>query len=275
MRNMGGLLYLLPYTYTVIVIGSLALMGFPFLAGFYSKDIILEIALVSYTVAGKFAYILGTISAFFTSFYSFRVLFLVFIKPNNSFKFFLKNLHELDRTTAFVLTVLAFGSIFSGYLFKDLFIGLGSDFFNFSIYIKSNNVVIIDSEFIPYYLKLIPTIFSLIGGIISGSIYYVFYENIVDLNLTKRGLQVYKFLNQKWYFDFFFNKLIITNVVYVSYSFFFKSVDKGVIELFGPKGVSFMFFSLMRKFKKYETGFLYHYTCMLLIGFIFLAYFLI
>jgi NADH-ubiquinone oxidoreductase chain 5 len=179
LRNMGGLLGLLPYTYIVIVIGSLALMGFPFLAGFYSKDIILEVALVSYTVAGKFAYILGTISAFFTSFYSFRVLFLVFIKPNNSFKFFLKSLHELDKTTAFVLTILAFGSIFSGYLFKDLFIGLGSDFFNFSIYIKANNVIIIDSEFIPYYLKLVPTIFSFIGAMISGIIYYAFYKNIV------------------------------------------------------------------------------------------------
>jgi NADH-ubiquinone oxidoreductase chain 5 len=197
MRSMGGLLYLLPYTYAVTIAGSFALMGFPFLAGFYSKDIILEIALVNYTVVGKFAYILGTISAFFTSFYSFRVLFLVFIGPNNSFKFFINNLHELDQTTAFVLTVLAFGSVFSGYLFKDLFIGLGSDFFNLSIYARPDKVTTVDSEFIPYYLKLIPTIFSLFGALTSGVAYCILYKYILCLNLTTGGLRLYKFFNQK------------------------------------------------------------------------------
>jgi NADH:ubiquinone oxidoreductase subunit 5 (subunit L)/multisubunit Na+/H+ antiporter MnhA subunit len=86
---------------------------------------------------------------------------------------------------------------------------------------------------------------------------------------------VYKFLNQKWYFDFIYNKFIATTLLRISYNFIFKSLDKGVIELFGPKGVSFIFFSLMRKFKRYQTGFLYHYTCILLIGLIFIAYFLI
>jgi NADH-ubiquinone oxidoreductase chain 5 len=275
MRNMGGFVRLLPYTYTIALIGSFALMGFPFLSGFYSKDIIMEVALINYTIAGKFAYILGTISAFFTSFYSFRVLFLVFIKPNNSFKFFIKNLHELDKTVAFVLTILAFGSIFSGYLFKDLFIGLGSDFFNFSIYIRPNNLTTIDSEFIPHYLKLIPTLFSLIGAVASGIIYCILYKHTVDLNLTKRGLKIYKFLNQKWYFDFIYNKVIVIRLLGVTYNFIFKGLDKGILELLGPRGVSFTFFIFMHKFKTHQTGFLYHYTCMLLIGYIFLTYFLI
>jgi NADH-ubiquinone oxidoreductase chain 5 len=275
MRNMGGLLRLLPYTYTIMVIGSLSLMGFPFLAGFYSKDIILEVALINYTVVGKFAYILGTISAFFTSFYSFRLLFLVFIKPNNGFKHFIKNLHGLDQTMAFVLTTLAFGSIFSGYLFKDLFIGLGSDFFNFSIYVRPNNVTMIDSEFIPYSLKLIPTVFSLIGGLDSIIIYYLFYKPMVNLSLTKTGLKLYKFLNQKWYFDFIYNKIIIINLLSASYNFIFKNMDKGFIEFFGPGGISLSFFISMQKIKRYQTGYLYHYTCMLLIGFVFLAYLLI
>jgi NADH-ubiquinone oxidoreductase chain 5 len=128
MRKYGSLLRLLPYTSTMLLIGSLALMGFPFLTGFYSKDLILEIALTKYTISGDFSYFFGLITAFFTSFYSFRVFYLTFIYENNSFRKNLLNVHELPIRMAIPLAVLSLGSIFLGYFAKDLFVGLGTDF---------------------------------------------------------------------------------------------------------------------------------------------------
>ncbi|HXT83313.1 MAG TPA: NADH-quinone oxidoreductase subunit L [Verrucomicrobiae bacterium] len=128
MRRYGGLLQLLPYTSIMLMIGSLSLMGLPFLTGFYSKDLILELAYAKYTVSGHFVYWVGLITAFFTSFYSYRVFYLTFISKNNSYRKVAQNIHELPKKMAFALAILALGSIFLGYLIKDLFVGLGTDF---------------------------------------------------------------------------------------------------------------------------------------------------
>jgi NADH-ubiquinone oxidoreductase chain 5 len=128
MRKFGGLAPLLPFTSIMLLIGSLSLMGFPFLTGFYSKDLILELALTKYTIAGSFAYCLGLITAFFTSFYSFRVFYMTFIYKNNSFRTVITHVHELPLKMAISLSVLSLGSIFLGYMAKDLFVGLGTDF---------------------------------------------------------------------------------------------------------------------------------------------------
>src|ERR1700710_2797742 len=128
MRKFGGLAPLLPFTSIMLLIGSLSLMGFPFLTGFYSKDLILELALTKYTIEGSFAYSLGIITAFFTSFYSFRVFYLTFIYKNNSFRKVITHVHELPLKMAVSLAVLSLGSIFLGYFAKDLFVGLGTDF---------------------------------------------------------------------------------------------------------------------------------------------------
>lgn len=128
LRRLGGLLPLLPYTYIMFLIGSLALMGFPFLTGFYSKDLILEVAASSLTLAGTFAYSLGLITALFTAFYSFRLLYLAFYSTSRSPRVYLAHAHELTPRMAFSLAILALGSIFFGFLGRDLFIGLGTAF---------------------------------------------------------------------------------------------------------------------------------------------------
>lgn len=112
LRKMGGLLKLFPLTYTGILIGSLALMGFPFLTGFYSKDVILELAFGSYNTIGNFAYVLGCCAAFCTAFYSFRLLFLAFFNKPNSFKSYIQGAHEAPFRMSFPLIVLGLGSIF-------------------------------------------------------------------------------------------------------------------------------------------------------------------
>ena len=128
MRRMGGLRFLVPFTFTVIVIGSLALMGFPFLTGFYSKDVILEVTFATYSYIGHFAYFLGVFAAFFTAFYSMRLLFLTFLSEPNGFRSVLIGAHDSPIKMSFPLFVLTFPSIFIGYMAKDLFIGLGTTF---------------------------------------------------------------------------------------------------------------------------------------------------
>jgi NADH-ubiquinone oxidoreductase chain 5 len=128
MRKYGGLINLLPYTSTMLLIGSLSLMGLPFLSGFYSKDLILEIAYSKYTVSGLVCYWLGVLTAFFTSIYSFRLFYLTFIYKTNSFKALIKKTHELPVNMYITLTILSICSIFCGYMIKDSFVGLGTNF---------------------------------------------------------------------------------------------------------------------------------------------------
>lgn len=128
LRKQGGLLKLMPLTYVMFLIGSLALMGFPFLTGYYSKDIILESAISTFSITGQFAYNLGVATAILTSYYSFRLLYLAFYGSVKSYSSYATKMHELPFTMAICLIVLSLGSIFGGYLAKDLFIGLGTPF---------------------------------------------------------------------------------------------------------------------------------------------------
>lgn len=128
MRKLGGLARLLPYTYAAFFVGSIALMGVPFLSGFYSKDLILEIAGGSASTTAGFAYALGLISAFFTSFYSFRLLHLAFYHNSRTNRLPLEHTHELSKRMAFALLVLTFGSVFLGIFGRDLFVGPGTEF---------------------------------------------------------------------------------------------------------------------------------------------------
>jgi NADH-ubiquinone oxidoreductase chain 5 len=125
---MGGLVRVLPFTYAMFFIGSIALMGFPFLTGFYSKDVILEIAYAKYTLSGHFAHWLGTLAAFFTAFYSMRLLYLTFLAETNAYKKVMEGAHDAPIAMALPLFILSLGSIFIGYLTKDMIIGVGTDF---------------------------------------------------------------------------------------------------------------------------------------------------
>ena len=132
MRAMGGLVNKIPFTYSMMLIGSLSLMGFPFLSGFYSKDTILELSIGSYSFSGLFAYILGTISAIFTAAYSGRLLYNAFIDlPKGSLRK-IELAAESPYRMAIPLIILAIGSIYGGYILKDIYIGLGTPFSYYS-----------------------------------------------------------------------------------------------------------------------------------------------
>jgi len=196
MRRMGGLANLLPFSYAMILIGSLALMGFPFLSGYYSKDVILEVAYAKFTVTGHFAFWLGSLSAMFTSFYSMRLLFLTFLGEVNARKTAINHIHDAPLLMAIPMAVLSIPSIFIGYLSRDFFVGLGNPFWGGSIALSATNYAsFLNAEFLPFYIKIIPVVFSTLGTIFA-IIYYTFFIknfNVFLFGKKSIGIALYTF----------------------------------------------------------------------------------
>jgi len=178
MRKMGGLKNLVPFTYSMMVIGSLALIGFPFLTGFYSKDVILEVAYGKYSVSGHFSYILGSIGAFCTAFYSTRLVYLTFLSKPNGYKHIICKAYDSSYQICTALAILSVPSIFIGFYTKDMIIGLGTDFWGNSIFILPEHMNMIDAEFIPVQFKLLPVFLSLLGTFIAF-FFFVFYFKFI------------------------------------------------------------------------------------------------
>jgi proton-translocating NADH-quinone oxidoreductase chain L len=271
MRKMGGLAKLIPFTYCMIVIGSLALMGFPFLTGFYSKDIIIEVAYAKYTMSGHFAHWFGCMAAFFTAFYSFRLVYLTFISKPMGSRTVIENAHEVPLTMGIPLIVLSFGSIFLGFLMKDMVIGLGTDFWQNAVFVLPKNNLFIESEFIPTSIKLVPTFLSFTGAALALIFNHFYSKELYNFTISNFGLVMYSFLNKKWYFDKLYNEYINKKVLLFGYFVSFKGIDKGIVEIFGPYGIATTFSSLAKRFGKIQTGFIYHYAFVMLIGIIFLV----
>jgi NADH-ubiquinone oxidoreductase chain 5 len=269
MRKMGGLIRLLPFTYVMILIGSLSLMGFPFLTGYYSKDVILESTFAYSFVSfdSSFAYWLGTISAFFTAFYSIRLIYLTFITDTNAYHSILKNVHEVPIKMAIPLMILAFGSIFIGFLTKDLIIGFGTPFWNNAIVLLPN-----DAEFLPFFIKLIPVIFSLLGAIIGYSLYSsnLLWNWASPEQGTAVARFVYSFFNQKWYFDQIYNRFCVQPLLKIGYHTTFKLLDKGIIEILGPYGIASIIRFTVDRARNIQSGLIYHYTFIMVSGLILL-----
>ena len=259
MRKLGGLIKSLPFTYSMMLIGSLSLMGFPFLTGFYSKDAILEWSFAKYTIESNFAHWLGTLAALFTAFYSFRLLYLTFISNSNASQSVFKNSHESGFKMSFPLFILAIASIFIGYLFKDAFIGLGSSFFGNSIFILPSNAdTFIDAEFIPLFMKWLPVIFSLFGASLAFILYHFF---TIELTSFKLNFQtIYIFLNNKWHFDLIYNSFIVKPLLSFGHNISYKLLDRGFIEFIGPFGVSKSIKFISSYSKTIQTGLIYHYA---------------
>jgi NADH-ubiquinone oxidoreductase chain 5 len=171
---MGGLIKFLPFTYSVMLTGSLSLLATPFLTGFYSKDLILELAFGQYSFSGMYAYILGSITAGITAFYSFRLISLVFLTTPQGNKESYLNSHESKLAVIIPLLILAIFSIFFGFIFSDLFVGLGTDFWANSVFTHPNNISLVEAEFsLNPRIKLLPAILSLSGATLAIYLYHI------------------------------------------------------------------------------------------------------
>ena len=177
---MGGLIRFMPFTYTVMLIGTIALLGLPWLSGFYSKDLILELAYGNYQFSSLFAYILGTLTAFLTAFYSTRLINMVYLTVPNANKTTYINIHSENIVVIVPLSILAICAIYLGYLASD-FVGVGSDFFQNSLFYQPSQIHIIEAEFsLPLYIKLLPTILSIIGAGFAFYIYHYGYHSLTN-----------------------------------------------------------------------------------------------
>lgn len=266
MHKLGGLANILPFTYSMIIIGSLALAGFPFLSGFYSKDVILELAFAKFTISSQFAYWFGTISAFLTAFYSIRLIFLTFINNSKAYRSVHLHAHDANIFLGLPLFVLSIGSIFVGYICKDMFVGLGSDFWGNSLFVLSSHVYFFDAEFLPLTFKLLPVIFSILGCIIAYIIYTYGQTFLLSFHKYRFIRKLHFFLNRRWLFDKVYNETVNQFVLYVGYNSTFESFDRGLLEICGPFGLSNNISKKSKDVSYIQTGFFYHYALIFVFG---------
>ena len=259
-RRLGGLIGFLPFTYTAILIGSLSLMAVPWLTGFYSKDLILEQAYGVYDFSGHVAYWLGTISACLTAFYSVRLISLTFMTYPNANKSVYLNTHDAPTIVMIPLIILSLLAIFFGYVGKDLFVGMGSDFFSMSLFTFPSNISLIEAEFgLSQIIKLLPAIGTILGASLALYLYHVQYVFTIGLTDSKMGQTLYRFFNGKYYVDVVYNYFIIFKSLNLGYTIS-KVVDQGFIELTGPYGISSSLSSASSHIAKLDTGYLPHYA---------------
>lgn len=269
---MGGLIKFLPFTYSAMLVGSLSLLATPFLTAFYSKDLIIELAFGCYSFSGTYAFVLGTITAGLTAFYSTRLLCLVFFTVPNGPKVSYVKSHESDLPITVPLFILALFSIGFGYLASDLFVGAGSDFFGNSIFIHPTNITLIEAEFsINPFVKNLPFICTIIGSASAFFIYNFVPTIFVDITETSIGRSVYSFLNGKYYFDTLYNNYINKTGLQSGYAIS-KILDRGFIELIGPFGLSNVSVNTSENISKLDTGIITTYGIYIVISLLSLTY---
>ncbi len=268
--HMGGVYKKLPITYVLMLIGTLALTGFPFLSGFYSKDAIIEFAYLKGNSVGYYAAGIGIFTACLTSIYSWRLIFKTFHGTYNNSKININSMHESPLVMLVPLFILAIGAVGSGFLFKDLFIGQqsSSEFWGKSILF----IEPLSSNHPPFwFLLLTPTLITILIPLS----YYLFVKNKNLINqITQTNAPLYNFLVNKWYFDEFYDVLFVRSSKNIG-NFFWKAIDGLVIDKFGPDGISNLIKKLSLKAVKLQNGFIYQYAFVMLIGFSILLTYLI
>jgi NADH-ubiquinone oxidoreductase chain 5 len=268
-RKYGGLINYLPLTYSVMLIASLSLVAFPFMTGFYSKDFILESAYGQFSFSGVAVYIIATIGAIFTTLYSVKVLYLTFLTNPNGPQVFYKKAHEGDLFLSLPLVILALFSIFFGFITKDIFIGLGSNFFiDNSLFIHPINEIMIDTEFaVSTFFKLLPFVFTVSFSLVAIIISEFFPELVISFKISRLGYNIFGFFNQRFLIEYFYNKYIVNLVLYLGGQTT-KILDKGSIELCGPFGLEKGLISSSKMISYLNTSIVTNYALFILVSFI-------
>ena len=261
-NKMGGIYKRLPYTYALMMIGTLALTGFPFLSGFYSKDLIIEFAYLKGNTIGYYACVIGIFTAVLTSIYSWRLVFKTFHGEYNNKTQSISTIHESPFIMLAPLIILAIGSVLAGFVFKDLFMGYGSfaNFWEGSIFFLEP----LTTDHPPGYILYLTPVLVTISIPFS---YYLFLKNkFIIQGLVNSNRPIYLFLKNKWYFDELYEVLFVKSSKFLG-KYFWKKIDGLVIDRFGPDGLSNLFKYFSIKAVKFQSGFIYQYAFVMLIGF--------
>ncbi len=257
--KMGGVWKKIPYTMILMLIGTLALTGFPFLSGFYSKDAIIEFAYLKGTSVGYYASSVGIFTAFLTAIYSWRLFFKTFFGEYNNKSIPIHKTHESPLVMIIPLIILAIGALSAGYLFKDLFIGNNSTFWNETILFLK----FIKLENIPIWLIILTPVLITIAIPLS---YYLYIKDkkILD-GIKNSNLPLYNFLLNKWYIDEIYDLIFIKPLKKIGV-FFWKKGDQDTIDKFGPDGISRVIKFISNKAVQFQSGYIYDYAFVMLIG---------
>jgi NADH-quinone oxidoreductase subunit L len=264
MRKMGGLWRLIPVTYVLMWIGSLALAGIWPFAGYYSKDTILEAAYAAETVAGGYAFWMGVMAAFLTAFYSWRLIIMTFHGPPRAAAHVMDHVHESPKVMILPLFVLAAGAMFMGYVGFESFIGhKAGEFWGEAIMVLPHHKALEAAHHVPAWVKYLPLV-AAATGIGFAYVLYILRRDIPGLIAT-RFQTLYQFLLNKWYFDELYDFLFV-RPAFVLGRGFWRIGDGTLIDGVGPDGVAAAVLNLARRAAAVQTGYLYHYAFAMLTG---------
>jgi len=259
LRRMGALRKVLPFTWAMMLIGTLSLTGFPFTAGFVSKDAIIEATYAAQSWVGNYAFVLTLFAATLTSFYSWRLMFLAFEGKPREPKELLEHAHEPPWTMGVPLVILALGALLAGGLFFHLFIGAGqAEFWRGSLVTHTS-----EHHEVPVWVMLAPTCAMAAGFAVAW--YFYITNPLVPFGLAKRFRRAYLFLLNAWYFDALYDALFVRPAKRLG-RFLWKTGDGTIIDGIGPDGVAARVIDITNRVVKLQTGYIYHYAFVMLIG---------
>jgi NADH-quinone oxidoreductase subunit L len=286
MRNMGGLRKYIPWTAAAMTVGTLALTGFPFLAGYFSKDAIIESAFAAkHGFATDYAFVLLVLAACMTSFYSWRLYFMTFEgKPrwgadahahdahghddhahdNHSHGHGDHTPHESPLVMMIPLALLSLGAIAAGFAFKDAFIGHHYEhFWKTALFTGKDNHILHAMHEVPHWVGLAPFVAMVIGFLLA--VYMYVLRTDLPAKMAARQPMLYNFLLNKWYFDELYDVLFVRPALWIG-RLFWKKGDGAIIDGLGPDGVSARVMDVTGRVVRLQTGFVYHYAFSMLLG---------
>ncbi len=262
MRKMGGLRTVIPVTYAMMLVGTLSLTGFPLTAGYFSKDAVIETTHAAEASVGLFAFILLVIAAAFTSFYSWRLIFLTFHGKPRAPAEVMEHAHESPQVMLVPLYILAAGALFAGLIFAGPFIGEAVvEFWKGSLVVDEH--LLEEMHHTPFWIALLPTIAMILGFVVAYRFYIARPE--APARLAEQHQLLYRFLLNKWYFDEIYDALLVRPLMALG-RFLWKKGDGWLIDGFGPDGVSARVIDVTRNVVRLQTGYLYHYAFAMLLG---------
>lgn len=265
MRKMGGLRKKIPGTFIMMLIGTLALTGFPFFAGYYSKDMIIEAAFASDSSFGGYAFAMGVLAALLTSFYSWRLIFMTFFGKSRASQSVQDHIHESGNWMMVPLYVLAAGAVAAGFLFKDYFIGIHyEDFWGQALFLKdAANNVLEEAHHIPEWVGTAPFIVMVIGFLVA--IYAYIWKPETPAQFAGTFRYLYALFYNKWYVDEIYEFLFVNPAKRLG-TFLWKQGDENIIDRYGPDGAAASVMALARRFRALQSGYVYHYAFAMLMG---------
>jgi len=264
MREMGGLYPHLKKTWAMMLIGTLALTGFPLTAGYFSKDAIIEGAFAAHTAMGTFAFTLLVVAAFCTSFYSWRLMFMTFHGRPRATKEVMSHVHESPNVMLVPLYFLAAGALLAGFVFKEYFIGHDEAlFWGEALYRAPGNTIVEALHHVPAMVKYSPFIAMVLGFALAW-LFYIKNPKL-PVALAEMHKPIYMFLLNKWYFDEIYDFFLVRPAMWIG-RFLWKKGDGWVIDGFGPDGVSARVIDVTNRIVRLQSGYVYHYAFAMLIG---------